>query len=32
MLENHKMNDKFNPKDFEDKLYQEWEEKVYFKP
>lgn len=32
MLENHKMNDKFNPKDFEDKLYQEWEEKGYFKP
>ena len=32
MLENHKMNDKFNPKDFEDKIYQEWEEKGYFKP
>ena len=32
MLENHKMNDKFNPKDFEDKLYQGWEEKGYFKP
>ena len=26
------MNDKYNPKDFEDKLYQEWEEKGYFKP
>ena len=32
MLENHKMKDKFNPKDFEDKLYKEWEEKGYFKP
>lgn len=28
----HKLNDKFNPKDFEDKLYKEWEEKGYFKP
>ena len=26
------MNDKFNPKDFEEKLYKEWEEKGYFKP
>lgn len=26
------MNDKFNPKDFEEKLYREWEEKGYFKP
>ncbi len=26
------MNEKFNPKDFEDKLYKEWEEKGYFKP
>ena len=26
------MNDKFNPKDFEDRLYKEWEEKGYFKP
>ena len=26
------MNDKYNPKDFEEKLYQEWEEKGYFKP
>ena len=32
MKEEHKLNDKFNPKDFEDKLYQEWEEKGYFKP
>ncbi len=27
-----KLNDKFNPKDFEEKLYSEWEEKGYFKP
>ena len=27
-----KLNDKFNPKDFEDKIYKEWEEKGYFKP
>ena len=27
-----KLNDKYNPKDFEEKLYQEWEEKGYFKP
>ncbi len=27
-----KLNDKFNPKDFEDELYNEWEEKGYFKP
>ena len=26
------MESKFNPKDFEDKLYKEWEEKGYFKP
>ena len=26
------LNEKFNPKDFEDKLYKEWEEKGYFKP
>jgi len=26
------MNDKFNPKDFEERLYKEWEEKRYFKP
>ena len=34
MIENreHKLNDKFNPKDFEDKLYQNWEENGYFKP
>ena len=27
-----KLNDKFNPKDFEERLYKEWEEKGYFKP
>ena len=26
------MENKFNPKDFEDRLYKEWEEKGYFKP
>ncbi len=26
------MQNKYNPKDFEEKLYQEWEEKGYFKP
>ena len=26
------MNDKYNPQDFEEKLYREWEEKGYFKP
>lgn len=32
MGEKHKLADKFNPKDFEDKLYEEWEKKGYFKP
>ena len=32
MNEKHKLADKFNPKDFEDKLYEEWEKKGYFKP
>ena len=27
-----KLNDKFNPKDFEEKLYQEWEQNGYFRP
>ena len=27
-----KLNDKYNPKDFEEKLYEEWEKKGYFKP
>ena len=26
------MNDTYNPKDFEEKLYEEWEKKGYFKP
>ena len=26
------LKEKFNPKDFEDRLYKEWEEKGYFKP
>ena len=29
MSEKHKLADKFNPKDFEDKLYEEWEKKGY---
>ena len=28
----HKLNDKYIPKEFEDKLYSNWEEKGYFKP
>jgi len=32
MSEKCKLNDKFNPKDFEDRLYESWEEKGYFKP
>ena len=32
MQKNHKLQDKYNPKDFEEKLYQEWNEKGYFKP
>ena len=27
-----KLNDKYNPKDYEERLYQSWEEKGYFKP
>ena len=27
-----KLNDKFNPKDFEDRIYSDWEKKGYFKP
>ena len=26
------LKEKYNPKDFEDELYQRWEEKGYFKP
>ena len=29
---NHKLNDKYNPKDFEEKNYENWEKKGYFKP
>lgn len=28
----HKLNDKYNPKDFEEKLYEKWEKNGYFKP
>ena len=28
----HKLNDKLNPKDFEEKIYKNWEESGYFKP
>ena len=28
----HKLNDKYIPKEFEDKLYSQWEQKGYFKP
>ena len=31
-MEKKKLNDKYNPQDFEEKLYQGWEEKGYFKP
>ena len=31
-MSEHKLMDKYNPKEFEEKLYQEWEEKGYFKP
>jgi len=29
---NHKLTEKYNPQDFEEKLYENWEEKGYFKP
>ena len=29
---NHKLNDKYNPKDFEEKNYENWEKNGYFKP
>ena len=32
MEKERKLNDKFNPKDFEDRLYEDWEKKGYFKP
>lgn len=31
-MESKKLNDKYNPQEFEEKLYKEWEEKGYFKP
>ena len=31
-MSNHKLEEKFNPKNFEDRLYEEWEKKGYFKP
>ncbi len=31
MENKHKLNDKFNPKDFEDKLYENWEKNGYFR-
>ncbi len=32
MQRNHKLSEKYNPKEFEDELYKNWEEKKYFKP
>ena len=31
-MSDHKLNDKFNPKDFEEELYEKWEKNGYFKP
>ena len=31
-MSNHKLMDKYNPKEFEENLYNEWEKKGYFKP
>ena len=31
-MNNHKLMDKYDPKEFEEKLYNEWENKGYFKP
>ena len=31
-MKNHELNEKYNPKDFEERLYQDWEENGYFKP
>ena len=31
-MKDHKLDDKFDPKSFEDDLYSNWEEKGYFKP
>lgn len=32
MEKNHKLMDKYSPKDFEEKIYEGWNEKGYFKP
>lgn len=31
-MKDKNLNEKYNPKDFEDELYKKWEEKGYFKP
>lgn len=31
-MKEHKLEDKFNPKNFEEEIYKRWEEKEYFKP
>lgn len=31
-MKEHKLEGKFNPKDFEDEIYENWEKKGYFKP
>ena len=31
-MSKHELEGKFNPKDFEERLYEEWEKKGYFKP
>ena len=31
-MKEHKLSDKFNPKDFEGEIYEEWEKNGYFKP
>ena len=31
-MQEKKLNDKYNPKEFEDGIYEEWEKKGYFKP
>ena len=28
----HELEGKYNPKDFEEKIYEDWENKGYFKP
>ena len=32
MQKNHKLSEKYNPKEFEDDLYNSWEQRNYFKP